>query len=279
MSRNERMKAKNELHKSRIKKGGYNKGKGFVPESEADSGLKRAVIIMPIIIVLAVIITLVIGLRQFRKLYDADMSGEERSRPAEVVDNSDSKKLLLAVSPENPLPLDVRPSLVTVSGVQVDKIMESDLKALLDAADKAGLSLELTGGYVSAEKQQEMFEAEVNRLMSGEGLSNTNAIEKAEKTVPAGNHSERQSGMLVTFSDGKSGDFSQTEEYRFLIRNAMKYGFVLRYPASDEKSTGFEYDPTAFRYVGKENALKMTTLNMCLEEYNAYLGARENEQE
>ncbi len=276
VSRNERLKAKNELQRSRIKRGGSGLGGSFVPEGEAGLGLKRAVVIMPVVIIVIIIITLLVGLHQFRSLYDADMSSRHESVVSRAEKETDEGKLLLTVSPSEPLPSDFRTDLVSVEDIQVDRIMLNDLKAMLAAAEKDGLALRLTGGYVSAEQQQEMFSSEVSRLMSSEGLTNTNAIEKAEKTIPAGDHSERQSGMLVTFASGKDKDFSQTEEYRWLIRNSMKYGFILRYPESGEKSTGFSFDPTAFRYVGKENASKIVTLNMTLEDYSSYLKSREN---
>lgn len=274
VSRNERMKAKNELHKKHIKRGGVVERSRFVPEGERGSGLKKAIVIMPIIIVIIIIAALIAGLHQFRSIFDADMKGIERSQISSSDESPDNSKLLLVVSPENPMPFGYKTNLVDIDGIQVDRIAQKDLKELLEAAKKERLSLKLSEGYVSAQQQRELFENEVSRLMTTEGLTNTNAVEKAEKTIPADDHSEKQTGLLVTFSAASGEDFSETNEYLWLIRSSIKYGFILRYPSGKEKITGFAYDPACFRYVGKNNALKMTTLNMTLDEYSEYLSSR-----
>ena len=48
-------------------------------------------------------------------------------------------------------------------------------------------------------------------------------------------------------------------------------GFVERYPKGKESITGIDYEPWHYRYVGKEHAQRMNELNMCLEEYVAFL--------
>ena len=151
-----------------------------------------------------------------------------------------------------------------------DKLLEE----LMSDAAEAGLSLKLSCGYVSAEVQHQQYSAEVSRLQAEESMTAKNAAAQAEKTIPAENCSELQSGLAVKFSQGSSGDFSASREYFWLTANSAKYGFILRYPEGREKSTGFDYDPAHFRFVGKENANKIKTLNMTLEEYNAYLAAR-----
>lgn len=52
---------------------------------------------------------------------------------------------------------------------------------------------------------------------------------------------------------------------------AAEYGFVERYPKGKESITGIDYEPWHYRYVGKEHAQRMNELNMCLEEYVAFL--------
>jgi len=46
---------------------------------------------------------------------------------------------------------------------------------------------------------------------------------------------------------------------------------VQRYPADKVHITGIDYEPWHYRYVGWEHALAMQKLQMCLEEYVAYL--------
>ena len=122
----------------------------------------------------------------------------------------------------------------------------------------------------------ELYMDQVRKLIAREGYGEARAMEEAEKTVPMENHSEFQSGLAVKFSSLKGSDFVSTEEYLWLYKNSIKYGFILRYPEGKELSTEREFDPTHFRYVGKENAARMRSLNMTLDEYISYLNARNN---
>ena len=64
---------------------------------------------------------------------------------------------------------------------------------------------------------------------------------------------------------------SETKAYTWLQEHAAEYGFVERYPKGKESITGIDYEPWHYRYVGKEHAQRMNELNMCLEEYVAFL--------
>ena len=60
----------------------------------------------------------------------------------------------------------------------------------------------------------------------------------------------------------------------YLYVSAGETEFILRYPEGKEDTTSLPFKPSLFRYVGKENALRMTTLNMCLDQYVIYLNSR-----
>lgn len=77
-------------------------------------------------------------------------------------------------------------------------------------------------------------------------------------------------GLAVDFNDVED-DFRETEAYTWLQEHAAEYGFVERYPKGKESITGIDYEPWHYRYVGKEHAQRMNELNMCLEEYVAFL--------
>lgn len=273
MKKNDRMYAKTALRKNQISKHRSLGSSRFVPEGETSPGLKRAMVILPLLIITVLIVIVVAALTQFNRIVhnaDTSVSAESSSQQPAAADDS---KLLLVISSESPLPSDYKTDLVDYENIQVDRCIKPSLEGLMQAASDAGFSLKLVCGYVSAEIQHKNFQAEVDRLQREESMTRTNAVMQAEQTVPAENHSELQSGLAVLFSD--SASFADTKEYHWLAANSMKYGFILRYPENKKKYTGFEFDPTHFRYVGKENAKKMTTLNMTLEEYRAYLDSRE----
>ena len=238
------------------------------------ASLKTAMIVLPLLIIGFAVAVLMIGINQYHSMFaesDETVSKNESAVPSAA----DESKLLLVISPDSPLPSDYKTDLVSYDGADVDRIILNDLKNMMNAAVKDNIALKITGGYVSAEMQHELYMDEVRRLMAQEGYGEARAMEEAEKTVPMENHSELQSGLAVTFSSMLTADFSQSEEYRWLCKNSIKYGFILRYPEGKERNTGFEFTPSQFRYVGIQNAEKIRTFNMCLDEYVYYLESRE----
>ena len=82
-------------------------------------------------------------------------------------------------------------------------------------------------------------------------------------------HSEHQTGLAVDISD-KSLDydnFENTKEFKWVSKNAHKYGFILRYPKAKFHTTGFKYEPWHYRYVGINVATYIYENNITLEEY------------
>jgi D-alanyl-D-alanine carboxypeptidase len=62
--------------------------------------------------------------------------------------------------------------------------------------------------------------------------------------------------------------FGNTESGKWLADNAHEYGFVLRYPKGLKLTTGFQYEPWHFRYVGIELATEMKNKGIrTLEEF------------
>lgn len=109
----------------------------------------------------------------------------------------------------------------------------------------------------------------VQRRMA-DGMTYENAYEDARITIQAPGYSEHHTGLAVDFNDVED-DFRETEAYTWLQEHAAEYGFVERYPKGKESITGIDYEPWHYRYVGKEHAQRMNELNMCLEEYVAFL--------
>lgn len=247
--------------------------------SESTGKLKAAMIILSVIMILIILAALFFGIREIAKmsaLYNKE-SSREASESKEVFsadDINNSEKLMTVVSSDSPLNSEYKTDLVQYENIKIDRLALNGLTQLMKDAKKENLSLTLTSGYVSAEKQDKLYQTEVNRLMTVENYSQARAETQAEKTFPKGKCADEQTGLSVKFSTGDGKNFENSKEYIWLIKNAMKYGFVLRYPENKEDETGMTANPSLFRYVGVENATKMRTLNMCLDEYAAYLNAR-----
>lgn len=240
-------------------------------DDSASKKLKTVLIILPIVMIALVVLALIIGFRQFSSLFaSTEQSAVVSTQEREI----DEDKLLTVVSPDTPLSSDFRLDLTSFENIDLDDMAVQELTVLMADAKKAGMALGLEEGYVSPEVQHELYMDEVRRLVAENGYSQSRALEEAEKTVPDGNHSENQTGLCVRFSSLRSLDFKGSEEYFWLMSNSIKYGFILRYPEGKESDTGFEEDPALFRYVGKANASRIRSMDMCLDEYVYYLNSR-----
>lgn len=193
---------------------------------------------------------------------------------ASLPEYDDSYNLTL-VNSNVPVGKDFSLSLASVKDVKVDSRIAPALEKMLKDAKADGCVLSLAGGYVSADEQDRLFDAEVQKRMESGGETRVRAENEAMKAVGRGGYNENQTGMAVTFSaDGmKSGEsFSATAQYNWLVRNCVEYGFILRYPEDKSSVTGMSFNPAHFRYVGRDNAVSMRELSMCLEEYVSYIG-------
>ena len=180
--------------------------------------------------------------------------------------------LLLLVNPWTPLPEDFLPGeLVPVQNDQaVDARAYPDLQNMLQDMSQAGLSPLICSSYRSQERQQELYDNKVQRVMA-EGASLEAAQAEAARWVARPGTSEHQTGLAVDIVSLSNQMLDETQEstpeFQWLAENAWKYGFILRYPSDKSEKTGIAYEPWHFRFVGKEAAEEMHDLGLCLEEY------------
>ena len=67
----------------------------------------------------------------------------------------------------------------------------------------------------------------------------------------------------ITCEDEEAEGFT----FRWLSRNAWRYGFIQRYPEGKEDITGIMYEPWHYRFVGKDAAEEIYRLGLTVEEY------------
>ena len=96
--------------------------------------------------------------------------------------------------------------------------------------------------------------------------------EKADTFSARAGFSEHQTGLAFDIGGLDSSlwaqdDFRYTEEAKWLLENAYKYGFILRFPEGKEWITGYQYESWHFRYIGVENSINFKDNNLTLEEY------------
>lgn len=136
-------------------------------------------------------------------------------------------------------------------------------------AKKEDLSLIITSSYRDYEFQDTLW----NQYAS----SNSEAW--ADSVSARAGHSEHQTGLtldIVTYNCTMN-EFEETDEFKWLQKNAHKYGFILRYPKDKTDITGYDYESWHYRYVGVEMAKKIYEEGITFDEYYAYYIERDND--
>jgi len=129
--------------------------------------------------------------------------------------------------------------------------------------DETGLGMKSQSAYRSYSAQVSVY----NNWVSSLGQAG------ADLTSARPGHSEHQTGLAIDISasDGKcalKACFADTPQGSWLAENAWKYGFILRYPNGETKTTGYEFEPWHYRYVGKALATEMHTTGITtMEEF------------
>lgn len=184
------------------------------------------------------------------------------------VDITDWK--LTLVNYANSLPDDFEPELSYIDKTrQFDARAIEQLKQMMNDMKKDGIqNVWVQSSYRSIKRQQELFNKKVNYYMN-QGKSKEEAEKLTLKVINKPGTSDHNLGLAVDFNYVDYA-FDKTEGYEWLKTNAEEYGFILRYPKEKVDITKVNYEPWHWRYVGKENAIKMNELDMCLEEYIEY---------
>lgn len=144
------------------------------------------------------------------------------------------------------------------------------LVAMLKAGRKEGLNFEICSSYRSVERQEELFEEDIDALRR-QGYSYLEAYEEvAKETMPPG-YSEHATGLAfdIVALDYQMLDDKQknTDESKWLREHCAEYGFILRYPEDKVEITGISFESWHYRYVGVEAAEYIMEKGITLEEY------------
>lgn len=184
----------------------------------------------------------------------------------EDIENTDtSKKELMLVNKFYKLDEEYKPKLILVSstygyeGNYVDESIYDNLVFMLDTARENNFVFVVSQGYRSYKQQEDIYNT----------YKENNGIREADEYIARPGHSEYQTGLsvdIVPFE--KSIDtFEESEEYKWLIENAYRFGFIQRYEKDKENITGFKFDPWRFRYVGKVASQEIYNKKITFDEY------------
>jgi D-alanyl-D-alanine carboxypeptidase len=173
-----------------------------------------------------------------------------------------------ALSPTNYVPADLTDPNVPMrvlgnESMQLRSDAAQAVEQMFTEAKKNDLNLMVSSGYRSYNYQVGLYNGYVRSM----------GQENADKTSARPGHSEHQTGLALDIEPTARNCelqvcFAQTPEGQWLVQNAYKYGFLLRYPADKVAVTGYEYEPWHYRYIGRELAAQMHQKNIkTLEEF------------
>lgn len=191
-----------------------------------------------------------------------------------TIDYRNTESITVLVNKENDLPADyIPPDLVDVNipftfKEHAEKRMmrqeaASRLEELFAAGKEQNIILYGVSGYRSYQTQKCLFASFVRRYGSEE---------KANQISARPGQSEHQTGLAMDVTSqsvnfGLEETFGDTPEYSWLMDNAHRFGFIIRYPKGKEYLTEYTYEPWHLRYVGQELATMLYEKNITYEEY------------
>ena len=163
-----------------------------------------------------------------------------------------ASSLLVVVNKQRPLnPKTYVPKpLAYVNGAPLLKDAAVALGQMAVAMKKAGAgTLWLNSGYRSYATQVVVHDRDVRML----------GLVAGEKLAARPGYSEHQTGLAADVSALGQGCsiqvcFAKTKAGKWLAANSWQYGFVLRYENGQTPTTGYQFEPWHFRFVGVEAA-------------------------
>ena len=162
---------------------------------------------------------------------------------------------VLIVNKKNPLP--------PTYNKGEDPNAKAAFEKMAAAAKNEGFELVAFSGFRSYEYQQTLYDRYVSR----------DGKDAADRYSARPGYSEHQSGLAFDVGEKGKEDlwltdaFGETAAGKWLVNNAHKYGFILRYPKGTEDITGYMYESWHFRYLEGDTATKVYKAGVTLEEY------------
>ena len=193
--------------------------------------------------------------------------------PQESYTITNPDELLTLVKKGFYLPEDYEPELVEpeipvapdCENSQMTPETSEALTKMYKAAKKEGLELVLNSAYRSYETQVAIYQDFETRYGG----------QYAAEYVAQPGASEHQTGLGIDLTsqsvvDGQRITFGDTEEYKWVVENCYKYGFIIRFENGTDNITGIAHEPWHLRYVGEDVAKEIVDNNWTFEEYCLY---------
>ncbi|KXT78363.1 D-alanyl-D-alanine carboxypeptidase [Streptococcus sp. DD11] len=135
------------------------------------------------------------------------------------------------------------------------------LKLIADMQAQGYAISDQYSGFRSYDSQTGLYQNYVNQ----------DGKEAADRYSARPGYSEHQTGLAFDLIDSSGNLVQEAGASQWLLDNAYKYGFIVRYQAGKEASTGYMPESWHLRYIGKE-AKEISDSGLSLEEYYGFTG-------
>lgn len=125
-------------------------------------------------------------------------------------------------------------------------------KTMIDAARKEGIVIKPISGFRSIATQSILFQGHIR--------SRGSQAAAAKSVAPPG-YSEHHTGYAIDLGDGRASytdvttAFANTKAFRWMIRNADRFGFELSFPIRNFQN--IHYEPWHWRFIGSPQAREL----------------------
>ncbi len=164
------------------------------------------------------------------------------------------------------LPDDYEPTnLISIPGyygeVRIIEEAGNKFTEMLEAAEKDGFDFIPTTAYRDYNWQNTLY----SNYVASDGQK------EADTYSARAGHSEHQTGYAIDIANEDyyeaTGTRLNDEDYGWILDNAHKYGFVVRYPKDSTDITTYIEEPWHLRYFGIELATKIINSGITYDEY------------
>jgi LAS superfamily LD-carboxypeptidase LdcB len=148
---------------------------------------------------------------------------------------------------------------------QFTRLRKEPAEALSDlnkAAGKAGINLFVSSGYRTMSDQ----------IKNVGSWSSILGAEGAKSMAAKPGFSEHHLGTTVDLLTAENGfnllpSYEKTKLFNWLQNNAYKFGFTMSYTKGSEATTGYNYEPWHYRFVGIKLATELKETQTILQDY------------
>ncbi len=176
-------------------------------------------------------------------------SEAEKNPKIEIIDGRTYVNGILIVNKKHPVPAEYAPG--------VDPKANEAINKLIDDMQNQNLNVNRdTSNFRSYEAQTALY----NRYVAANGQATADTFSARP------GFSEHQTGLAFDLKDPSGQLLISPTEAQWLLDNAAKYGFIVRYQQGKEAITGYQAEPWHLRYLG-DMAQDVSNSGLTLEEY------------